>query len=194
MTPKNRPVIAAALLAAGQIGFLAWLIESRASVLRNGTEILLKVEPIDPRDLLRGDYVRLGYEIDNIPATLVTGMPADTAKMTGNAIVVRVRKHEDGYWRVVSATTDTSTALPRQADEVDLHGVVRWILESERSRSINVDYGIGRYYVPEGRGQAIERDMGVRPFGILAAIDANGRPQIKALMDGRTKLFQEPLY
>ena len=41
---------------------------------------------------------------------------------------------------------------------------------------------------------AIERDMRVRPFGILAAVDDDGTPQIKALMDGDAVLFQEPLY
>jgi uncharacterized membrane-anchored protein len=37
------------------------MIESRAAILRDGTEIVLQVEPIDPRDLMRGDYVRLQY-------------------------------------------------------------------------------------------------------------------------------------
>jgi hypothetical protein len=36
--------------------------------------------------------------------------------------------------------------------------------------------------------------MAIRPFGILAAIDASGAPQIKALMDGEVKLYEEPLY
>ena len=56
---RNWLIPAAIAVAALQIGFLSWNIASRASVLRNGQEVLLKVEPIDPRDLLRGDYVRL---------------------------------------------------------------------------------------------------------------------------------------
>ena len=30
--------------------------------------------------------------------------------------------------------------------------------------SLSVDYGIDRFYVPEGEGMAIEHDMRVRPF------------------------------
>ena len=41
---------------------------------------------------------------------------------------------------------------------------------------------------------AIEQDMRVRPFGILAAVASDGTPQIKALMDGDKKLYEEPLY
>ena len=32
------------------------------------------------------------------------------------------------------------------------------------------------------------------PFGIVAAIGKDGVPMIKALMDGDTRLYEEPLY
>ena len=48
--------------------------------------------------------------------------------------------------------------------------------------------------VPEGQGREIEIDMRERPFGIVAAIGKDGVPMIKALMDGDTKLYEEPLY
>ena len=50
-------VVAAVLLALAQIAFLSWIIAGRAAILRDGQEVLLKIEPVDPRDLLRGDYV-----------------------------------------------------------------------------------------------------------------------------------------
>ena len=75
MTGK-RLVVSSLVLALLQIGFLGWIIAGRAAVLRNGTEVLLKVEPVDPRDLLRGDYVSLGYEISRIPVKLIADMPA----------------------------------------------------------------------------------------------------------------------
>ena len=79
-------------------------------------------------------------------------------------------------------------------DEVDLRGSITggWTLGPEASFSVG--YGIDRYYVPEGEGRAIEADMRERPFGILAAVAGDGTAQIKALMDGDTKLYEEPLY
>ena len=64
----------------------------------------------------------------------------------------------------------------------------------EPGATIAPDYGIERFYLPEGEGMAIQNDMRVRPFGIRAAIAGNGTAQIKALMDGDTTLFEEPLY
>ncbi|RUV26720.1 MAG: hypothetical protein EOQ60_03655 [Mesorhizobium sp.] len=51
-----------------------------------------------------------------------------------------------------------------------------------------------RFYLPEGKGMAIQNDMRVRPFGVKLALSANGKAQIKALMDGDKTLFEEPLY
>ena len=186
-------LMAAIALSIAQVGFLSWMILARASVLRDGREILLKVEPVDPRDLLRGDYVRLGYEISRIPVSMVANMPAGET-LEASDIHVRLRREPDGYWRAASA----SLAVPFQGEagleEIDLVGRAEpaWSLGPELS--LAVTYGIERFYLPEGEGLAIERDMRERSFGILAAVGPDGTTQVKALMDGDTKLFEEPLY
>ncbi|MEI5680571.1 MULTISPECIES: GDYXXLXY domain-containing protein [unclassified Mesorhizobium] len=192
MMPKNRLLISALVLALVQTGFLSWIIASRAAILRNGQEVLLKVEPVDPRDLLRGDYVRLGYDISAVPVEIVVNRPTDAAKADFRSIYVRVKKGPDGFWYPASASLEKVFAAPPADGEVDLHGTV--IYGVPEDGNIGVHYGIERFYLPEGEGLAIERDMRVRSFGILAAVDKNGTPQIKALMDGETKLFSEPLY
>ncbi len=48
----------------------AWLLGTAAMqerVLRVGQVILLETQPVDPRDLLRGDFVRLNYKISDVP-------------------------------------------------------------------------------------------------------------------------------
>jgi hypothetical protein len=108
-------------------------------------------------------------------------------------IFVRLGKDPDGYWRARSASLGAPQNGP-PAGEVDIRGTIRdgWTLGPDDSFS--VDYGIDRYYVPEGEGRAIETDMRERPFGILAAIAGDGTAQIKALLDGQTVLYEEPLY
>ena len=78
-------LLAACLVALAELGFLSWVIAGRAAILRNGQEVVLKVEPIDPRDLLRGDYVRLGYEIAQVPVKLVANAPAGRIRHGGRA-------------------------------------------------------------------------------------------------------------
>lgn len=187
-------VIAAVLLAAAQIAFLSWIIAGRAAVLRDGQEVLLKIEPVDPRDFLRGDYVWLNYEIRNVPVKLVQNAPPGEFLAEDGPIFVRLGKDPDGFWRPRSAALGEPSAKAPESGEVVLRGTVSggWSLGPEASFSVN--YGIDRYYVPEGEGRAIEADIRERPFGILAAVGSDGTAQIKALMDGETKLYEEPHY
>jgi uncharacterized membrane-anchored protein len=194
MTARNKLLIAAILLGFAQIGFLFWIIQSRATILRSGQEILLKVEPVDPRDLLRGDYVRLGYEISNVPASLISDAAAGDTSTEAGDIYVRLKRQDDGYWRAVSASLYRPSSVEPEPGEVDLRGTIGAGWNLAATIPINVDFGIERYYLPEGEGQAIERDMRVRPFGVLVAVADDGTPQIKALMDGNERLFEEPLY
>lgn len=189
----KRLVVATALLAVAQIGFLSWMIAGRAAILRHGQEVFLKVEPVDPRDLLRGDYVQLGYEITRIPVSLITNLPANETAAKDGPIVVRLRKAADGYWSPVAATFGSQPG-PAESGDVDILGRVEagWNLFDEGF--IGVEYGIERLYLPEGEGKAVENDMRRRSFGVRVALAEDGRAQIKALLDGQTVLFEEPLY
>lgn len=193
MTGKRR-IISALVLALVQIGFLSWIIAGRAAILRDGKEVLLKVEPIDPRDLLRGDYIFLGYEISRIPVKLIANIPAGKFTSNDSELVVRLKKGADGYWQPSAAWFDAMPG-PATSDEADIVGHVAdgWDLRGQ-DMTIAPDYGIERFYLPEGEGLAIQNDMRVRPFGVRVALAADGTAQIKALMDGDKTLFEEPLY
>ncbi|TPK73071.1 GDYXXLXY domain-containing protein [Mesorhizobium sp. B2-4-15] len=194
MMTGRRLVILALVLALVQIGFLSWIIGGRAAILRNGKEVLLKIEPVDPRDLLRGDYIVLGYDISRIPLKMIANIPPDKISSDDTTIVVRLKKGVDGYWTPTTAWFGKAPT-PAAADEADISGRVAegWDLRSEGA-TIAPDYGIERFYLPEGEGLAIQNDMRVRPFGIRLALAAGGSAQIKALVDGDKTLFEEPLY
>lgn len=192
MTGKKL-VLATVALALVQIGFLSWILTGRAAVLRDGREVLLKVEPIDPRDLLRGDYVALNYEISTVPVSIVSNAPVGEFTAEDGPIFVRLGKDEDGYWRPRSATLGAPVGTPSEG-EVDIRGEVRGGWPGGADGTYNVNYGINRYYVPEGEGSEIEANMRDRPFSILASVGTDGQAQIKALMDGETRLYAEPLY
>jgi uncharacterized membrane-anchored protein len=193
MTGK-RLIAAALAVALLEIGFLGWVIAGRAAILRNGTEVLLKVEPVDPRDLLRGDYVSLGYEISRIPVKLIANIPPDRSSSDDQPLVVRLRPGVDGYWHPEAAWLDAAPA-PAGTDEVDIVGHIGagWNLR-DGDTTVSPDYGIERFYLPEGEGMAIQNDMRVRPFGVKVAVSKRGQAQIKALLDGDKVLFEEPLY
>ena len=62
MNKKYIPLLFAIIPALVILLFLS----SKLYTTATGTEILLKTAPVDPRDLFRGDYVTLSYEINTI--------------------------------------------------------------------------------------------------------------------------------
>lgn len=197
MTAGKRLLAAAAIVAAAQAGYVAWAIEGRARLLRDGTEVRLKVEPVDPRDLLRGDYVRLGYEITSIDAADVSNPDGIEIETNATEIHVRLARGADGYWRVSRSSIGSPPGTPPSEAEADVIGTIVSSGRDERGAAFyRVDYGIGRFYLPEGTGKAIERDMRARTrsFSVIAAVGASGAVQVKALMEGDRKLFEEPPY
>ncbi|MBZ9677214.1 GDYXXLXY domain-containing protein [Mesorhizobium sp. ES1-1] len=194
MMTGKKLVISALVLALVQIGFLSWIIAGRAAILRSGREVLLKIEPVDPRDFLRGDYIILGYEISRIPVKMIANVPADKLASDDTSIVVRLKKGADGYWAPATAWFgEAPTAAGAEEADISGHVTQGWDLRGEDA-TIAPDYGIERFYVPEGEGLAIQNDIRVRPFGIRLALASDGTAQIKALVDGDKTLFEEPLY
>lgn len=189
---KSRLVIAALAVALVQIGFLGWIIAGRAAILRDGREVLFHSKPVDPRDLLRGDYVVLEYEIDRLSASLLAVPPEKDAVTREGPIHVRLSKGADGYWHAVSASLYEPFAVPPSADEVDIAGKVEAGRPLGPGLMVDVDYGLGRFYVPEGEGRVIEDGMRARGMTVKVAVAPDGTAQIKALIDEQTTLYEEP--
>lgn len=192
MNSTRLVLIGAVLISVLQIGFLSWNIAGRAAVLRDGQEVLLKVQPVDPRDLLRGDYVRLGYDISTIPAALFVPPLSGDGDYEEHPVWVLLHKQDDDHFAAKSAAFDRAALPAAEAGEVVIRGVASGRPFPEGTTT--VDYGLERFYLPEGEGRPIETDMRERPFSVVAAVADNGSAQIKRFLDGTTVLFEEPLY
>lgn len=184
-------VAIAAVLALAQIAVLGSMIWGRAAILRSGTEVVLEVRPIDPRDLLRGDYVIVGYTISGLDKSLFAG-PMPESYSGPHTVFVRLKEGAGGLWEAVSARFEGAAATVAAAGEIDMRGVANFIPEG--AGTIPVDYGIERFYLPEGQGRPIEEGLGMRPFRMKVAVAPNGTPQIKSFHDGDMMVFEEPLY
>jgi uncharacterized membrane-anchored protein len=187
-----KPFAAVALFVAlVQTAILGYMIESRAAILRSGTEVLLKTVPIDPRDLLRGDYVILNYEISTISTTSITGTRPNEGEVA--KLHVRLKPGSDGIWIVSEASFDP---LAKEAGSVVLLSqpltIYDW--EWENAGNLTVSYGIERFYVPEGEGKPIEDGRNQGRVSVAARVSEDGQAQIRALMLDGEPLYEEPLY
>ncbi|URK87864.1 GDYXXLXY domain-containing protein [Rhizobium sp. RCAM05350] len=189
--PLIRPLFAAVLVALLQTAFLGYMIESRASILRNGVDVVLKTVPVDPRDLLRGDYVILAYDISIIPADKVTGgFPTEA---TDAQMSVRLEKQPDGFWGVAEASF--GTLVPKEGSVIARSTPFYFYSAPDSPQSsLNIDYGIERYYVPEGEARVLEEARNASALSVTARVDDDGRMQIRLIAIDGKPLYEEPLY
>lgn len=122
-----------------QISGLVGLYAYHANIENNGRAYLLECHPADPRDLLSGDYVFLRYAISVPPETL-----SNEGKESGNVVYVLLRS-AGSVWEI----SDVSP-VPPTGDVPFLKG---------RTYGGQINYGIERYYVPEGKGKNVPGDL-----------------------------------
>lgn len=193
------PLLWRALLAILALcGVLFALVESRAGILRSGTEVRLRTVPVDPRDLFRGDYVVLGYEISTLdPAKL--GGERDFRR--GETVYVRLAPGTDGFARAVSlskslpAGTAAEPVIAGRVTGVNVCGTNESgaIDCSQERRVLRIAYGLESYFVPQGSGLAIERTER-RRIEVVAAVSASGEAAIKRLLIDGKLVHAEPPY
>ncbi|TQF26464.1 hypothetical protein UNPF46_33695 [Bradyrhizobium sp. UNPF46] len=174
-----------------QCALLMLMVADRVQILREGTEVTLQTQPVDPRDLLRGDYVVLRYDISQLPAGSLAGKPADAR----NPIVfVKLAPNADGLYAAVSVHAEP---VPVTAPEVLIRGRVSHSCGSSVRTfcdRLTVKYGLESYFVPEGEGGKLEQARNQQKLRIVAAVLPSGRAAIKRLLLDGQPVYEEPLY
>ncbi len=157
------------VLVSFQLLLLIGLIAYKQVTLLTGQPILLKTIPVDPRDLFRGDYVVLDYEISHLEAWHWR----DVSFSKGDKVYVTLRR-EGRFWVAASARS-----IPPEGDRVFIQGNVSAVADYD----ITVQYGIESYFVPEGTGLELEREAG-EGLIVEAMVDRHGRAVIKRVHIG----------
>ena len=155
----------------------AWLLGTVAvqeHALATGKIILLETRRVDPRDLLRGDYLILNYKISDVPVNLFSP-PVNKDLPYGTKVFVALAPGTNQFYEVIKASTNE---LAPSANEILLRGRSdqRWW----STNSIHVAYGIENYYVAEGTGNPAGK------LTVQAVVPASGQPKIKEVfVDGK---------
>ncbi len=184
MTAERRNMwLGIAVVAAAQIAVLAWMVWDRVHLLSTGREIVLEVVPVDPRDLFRGDYVILNYDISRVPISL------RSLHRKGSVIYATLQKAKDGKWKLYAAGPERPESV--SSDQVVLKGRVRY---ASGPRFTSVRYGIESFFVPEGTGRELEKLIGKKKLAALIAVDESGNAAIKGLIVDGERVYEEPVF
>lgn len=146
------------------VGLLVF-VAAKEYALRGGEEIVLATVPVDPRDLFRGDYVVLRYEVSTVTGQFAPGDTVYTRLFESN-----------GVWRPSWASKDVPPA-----EVTFLKGrVVRVLQQMTATSKVEVEYGIESYFVPEGAGRSIEQQR--NGMKVKVVVDRSGNAIIKGLL------------
>ncbi len=106
-----------------QVVLLLGIIAYRQYWVATGEKILLRTAPVDPRDIFRGDYVNLGYDISRLD---LEGLGIKESFKPGERIYVILEKNPDGVFNAKSI----SRTLP--AKKKFIQGRVQYEMPSSR--------------------------------------------------------------
>jgi len=117
--------------------------------------VLLQVEPVDPLDPLRGEYVELRYTISSLEAP-------------GGTVYVPLYETGDGIW---------AGYLPRAAKPSS-----GTFIRGDSNGSGHILYGIEHAYVQEGTGRQYEIAAQEHRLYAEVALDGDGRGRLDHLV------------
>ena len=172
-------IITVALL---QTAALAKMVTDRAALLRNGVEVVLETGAIDPRDLFRGHYTILNFEISRVLRDSVT---LDPNLQPGAPVYVTLTEGTDGYWRAAGLfATPPAEAAP----------IIRGIFAYGSGQELILSFPFDRYFAPETRALELEALDRADRMGVILALDGAGHGAIKGLMIDGARVYEEPLF
>ena len=176
-----------------QVALLAAMVIDRMQILRDGVEVSLQTRPVDPRDIFRGDYVVLGYDISEVATGALKDQPAGTKN---RVVFVKLRPNRDGIYEAVSVHTDPVAV---EKPEVLIRGQVDYGATcGPQNRSfcatLRLRYNLEKYFVPEGEGRKLEEFRNQRKMTVVAAVLPSGRAAIKRLLVDGKPVYDEPWF
>lgn len=164
---------------------LGGMIVGHAWPLWTGRVVTMKVLPVDPRDLFRGEYVRLDNVANSLyrqGGTVPQGeswsyvRPLDRVfddSRTGSIVYVQLVPSASGDY------VPESASLAPQPGALNLRGRVRY----GRQPYLSIDYGLDAFYMQAGKGRRVEQAIRQRRnVQMQVAIASSGRARIKTLL------------
>ena len=178
-----------AVAGAIQLALIGAMVIDRAGILRDGKEITLQTRPVDPRDFLRGDYVILSYDISQISADELRKQQG--AKDREPVVFVKLALQPDGFHKAVSAHFEP---VPVSGNEVLIRGRISNWRYCTNCLTYFVNYGLEKFFVPEGEGRELENARNQNKLTVVAAVTSSGRAAIKRLLLDGKPVYDEPLF
>jgi uncharacterized membrane-anchored protein len=175
---KPFPKLAFALVVMLQLLAFGGMIARQEYLLRTGTIVRLKCEPVDPRSFLSGDYVRLNYTISNFSEEEFQRLNPnqETFRKHDTIYVALTAPSTQPYWGAAEVSHDRNRLRARYS--VVIRG------EIQENWQTRIRYGVEQYFVPQFAGKPIENSIRDDTVEVTVdlAVSASGDSALKRLL------------
>ena len=148
------------------LGYFNWSVISKEKTLDTGRLVLLELEPVDPRSLMQGDYMRLRYTINDTDSLKVSKRGFCILKDDNKGVAQRVRFQKE--------------LQPLSSGEFGIR-----YFSNTTKYSMDVHVGAESYFFEEGSGKRYENAV----YGGLRVDDA-GNSVLTGLYDEKYRLIK----
>ncbi|RJQ32667.1 hypothetical protein C4572_00755 [Candidatus Parcubacteria bacterium] len=165
-----------------QVAILFSIIIFKFLILSGGAEVYLRMEPVDPRDPFRGDYVTFRYDISTLD-----GVFFDSEEKIKKGDYIYVPLEKDGrFWDLAGKVTKK---MP--AGGIFIKGVVENVdYAGDFLEEAQALYGIEEFFIPENSGRDLRFDDGLT----LVSIGPKGDPVLKQIyINGKPWPAKDPI-
>ncbi len=170
----KRSIITSGIVVAVVLQFfiLTGMVVKASLPLWTGNEIHVKTIPIDPRSMFRGNYARLNYEFNRLPAKALEGYPR---LRVGEIVYVTLKQEENGLY----SFKDASLNKPDKGKFMRGRAV-------NTHRPYRLKYGIEAFFAPKKKALQLEKNLRNGGVAVLMITD-EGRVALKDIVPDKLK-------
>lgn len=159
-----------------------------------GEEIILRTRPVDPRDIVRGNYVALNYEIETVHLSDLP-TPADPSGWKAGDKLFLMLRPDGVAWKPVALSRQRAKGEPgdvalraKYLRREDYAGVT----EPGKNMPVDIilDIGVDHYYAAEKAAKQIEQDARDTPLDVILSVGGDGSAAIKGLVINGEKRYE----
>ncbi|MBT3205708.1 MAG: GDYXXLXY domain-containing protein [Gammaproteobacteria bacterium] len=168
-----------------QIISVASIAITKESILLSGKQITLQTAPIDPRDIFKGDYVKLKYNLSSIPVHQLEKEIKKHGLKKGQKVYLTITTDQYGLGHAEKLYLNPPDNNIYLTGHVTSHWPYKnYQPDSEddfnkNKQPVSMKFGIEQYYVEQGQGKVMENILGKRddfqqPMLVKVAVAENG--------------------
>ncbi|MCA8833165.1 GDYXXLXY domain-containing protein [Hymenobacter pini] len=152
-------------LVAAQVLFVLGVAAAGYATAALGRTFWLSTQPVDPRDLLYGDYLNLRYQINELPGGLWRGSATPRRQQAAYVLLAPTP----------AGTYEATAIFPERPTTTGQQVVLRGSVQAVWRRGLRLRYGLERYYVPETMSRRLSKR---RPLRVQISVAPWGQARI----------------